>query len=282
VSGASALAAFRGHWFVVKLGGELVGRGKLDGVAEALKACVDCGVKVAIVHGGGPQATALTKRLGLEPKQIGGRRVTDDAVLQVMKQTLAGEVSVDLAAEVRRIGLRVLPLHGVAGGLIEAVKRPPRVITGGPPEPVDLGHVGDVTGVNVDLLESIASIGWIPAVASIGADAQGNVFNINADVVAARMAAALKASKLLLVAAVGGVYEDPRRPETRLPRLTPTTAKARIASGVIAGGMIPKVEEALDALAAGIGAVHVVGAGKGELLAELEQPGATGTAFQRE
>jgi len=279
VSGPSALSAFRGRWFVVKLGGELVGRGRLDGVAEALQRCFECGVRVAIVHGGGPQATALTKRLGLEPKQIGGRRVTDDAVLQVMKQTLAGEVSVELAAEVHRLGLRVLPLHGVAGGLVRAVKRPPKVITGGPPEPVDLGHVGDVTGVNVDLLESIADCGWIPAVASIGVNEAGEVFNINADVVAARMAAGLKAAKLLLVAAVGGVYEDPRRPETRLPTLTAAEAKARIASGVIQGGMIPKVEEALDALAAGIGAVHVVGAGNGELLAELERPGATGTAF---
>ena len=275
------LGEFRGRWFVLKIGGELVAPGKLDGVAEAVGAFVESGIRVAIVHGGGPQATDLTKRLGLTPQQIGGRRVTDDKVLAVMKQALAGEVSVDLAAEMRRKGLRVLALHGVSGGLIEAVKRPPRKITGGPPEPVDLGHVGDVVSVNVDLLDALASIGWVPAIASIGGDAEGRVYNINADIVAAKAAAALKAAKLLLVAAVGGVLEDPKNPASRIPKLTPASARRQIEAGVITGGMIPKVEEALDGLAAGIGAVHVCGSAPGELIAEVLHPGSAGTVFER-
>ena len=150
------LAAFRGQWFVVKIGGELVKPGGLDGVAEAVRAFAEAGVKVCVVHGGGPQATALTERLGLVPVKIAGRRVTDDKVLQVMKMTLAGEVSVDVVAELRKLGVNAVGLHGVSGHLIHSTRRPPKKITGGPPEPVDLGLVGDVHAINVHLLDTLA------------------------------------------------------------------------------------------------------------------------------
>ena len=275
----SGLQADRGRWYVVKIGGELVAPGKLAGLAEAVRAFAEAGVKVAIVHGGGPQATALTKRIGLEPQQIAGRRVTDAQVLQVMKQALAGEVSVDIAAQLRAEGVRVLALHGVSGGLIDGVKRPPRVIQGGPPEPVDLGFVGDVTGVNTELLEHIAAGGYVPAIASIAGDASGGVWNINADTVATRVASALKARRLLLVSGVPGVLRDPADPSTRIPRLDPGETQRLIDSGVISGGMIPKVLEALGGLKAGIEAVHVCGAAPGQVLAEVRDPGAAGTVF---
>jgi len=268
-----------GRWYVVKIGGELVAPGRLAGLAEAIRAFREGGVKVAIVHGGGPQATELTRRLGLEPRQIAGRRVTDEQVLRVMKQALAGEVSVDLAALLRAEGVRVLALHGVSGGLIDGVKRPPRVIAGGPPEPVDLGFVGDVTGVNVALLEHLAAGGWVPAIASIAGDAQGGVWNINADTVATRVAAELRAARLLLVSGVPGVLRDPRDPSTRIGRLTPAETQRLIDEGVISGGMIPKVTEALRGLEAGIEAVHVCGAAPGQVLAEVRAPGSAGTVF---
>ncbi|AKU92313.1 acetylglutamate kinase [Vulgatibacter incomptus] len=273
------LSAHRGRWFVIKLGGELLAPGKLAGVAEAIHAFREAGVRVAIVHGGGPQANELTRRLGLEPKQIGGRRVTDEAVLRVMKQALAGEASVDLAAQLRSHGVNVVGLAGVSAGLVDAVKRPPRVITGGPPEPVDLGWVGDVVGVNCALLETLAAAGYVPAISSLSGDAKGNVYNINADTVATRVAAELRAAKLLLVAGVPGVLRDAKDPATRLPRLTPAESDRLIADGVITGGMIPKVQEALGGLAAGIEAVHVCGAGPGQLLAEAAEPGSSGTVF---
>ena len=268
-----------GHWYVVKIGGELVAPGRLAGLAEAIRAFREAGVKVAIVHGGGPQATELTKRLGLEPKQIAGRRVTDEQVLRVMKQALAGEVSVDIAAQLRAEGVRVLALHGVSGGLIEGEKRPPQVIAGGPQEPVDLGFVGDVTGVNVDLLELLAAGGWVPAIASIAGDAHGGVWNINADTVATRVASELKAARLLLVSGVPGVLRDPKDPSTRIGKLTPAETQRLIDEGVISGGMIPKVIEALRGLEAGIQAVHVCGAAPGQVLAEVRAPGSAGTVF---
>lgn len=273
------LEAHRGSWFVVKIGGELVAPGKLEGIAEGVRAFRGAGIHVAIVHGGGPQASALTRRLGLEPRQVAGRRVTDEEVLRVMKQALAGEVSVDLAALLRKQGLRILSMNGVSGGLVDAAKRPPRVFQGGPPEPVDLGYVGDVVSVNTDLLLAVSRAGYVPAIASLGGDAEGGVWNINADTFATAVAAALGAAKLLLVSGVPGVLRDPADPSTRIPRISSADADRLIADGVVTGGMIAKVQEALEGVRAGIGAVHVCGAGEGQLLGEALEPGSCGTSF---
>lgn len=276
---AVSLSGLEGRWFVVKIGGELVAPGKLRGVAAGIRAFVDAGVKVAIVHGGGPQATALTKRLGLQTRQVAGRRITDEAVLQVMKQALAGEVSVDLAALLRVEGLQVLSMNGVSGALVDAEKRPPRAFQGGPPEPVDLGFVGDVVSVNVALLEAIFATGQVPAIASLAGDTAGGVWNINADTFATEVAAALGAAKLLLVSGVPGVLGDPADPSTRIPTITPADADRLVREGVVTGGMIAKVQEALRGVEAGIEAVHVCGADPGQLEGEAANPGSHGTVF---
>src|SRR5439155_21283020 len=129
----------RGTWFVVKIGGELAAEPqKLAAtVGRAVRAFLDAGTKVAVVHGGGPQATELQKKLGIEVRQVGGRRITDAATLEVMKMSLAGQVSVDVASAFRIAGVPALCTTGVSGGLVDAVKRPPAVVSGGPPEPVD-------------------------------------------------------------------------------------------------------------------------------------------------
>jgi acetylglutamate kinase len=275
---STELSTFSGQWFVVKLGGELIAPGKLQSIAAALNSFVAQGIKICVIHGGGPQATSLTKRLGLTPQQIAGRRVTDADVLQVMKQTLGGEVSVDLASLMNSLGVKALALHGISGALIQAKKRPPKVITGGPAEPVDLGFVGDVTAINVELLEKIVSIGYIPMLASIGGDLSGNVFNINADTVAQQTAKALGAKKLFLVSGVPGVLRDHKDHSTRISSLTAASAKEAIQDGTIAGGMIAKVEEGLAALSSGA-EVHICGSGDGDLTEEASHPGSRGTVF---
>ena len=280
----SSLAGFRGRWFVVKIGGELASdRAKLAGsVGAAVRAFLEAGIRVAVVHGGGPQATDLQKKLGLQPKMVGGRRVTDEATLEVMKMSLAGQVSVDVAAAFRLAGVPALCTTGVSAGLVDAVKRPPKVISGAGPDPVDLGLVGDVAGVDVALFERIAAAGIVPVLGSLAGDGQGNVFNINADTVATRVAARLKAAKLFLVSNVPGVLANKDDPSTRLPTLTPSEARAKIASGVIQGGMIPKVEESLEMLEEGIEAIHIVGISPNDaVLREAEKPGSQGTAFLR-
>jgi acetylglutamate kinase len=280
----SGLADFRGRWFVVKIGGELaMDRPKLAAsVGAAVRAFLDAGVRVAVIHGGGPQATEMQKKLGLQPKMVAGRRYTDEATLEVMKMTLAGQVSVDVASAFRLAGVPALCTTGMSAGLIDAKRRPPKVMSGAGPEPVDLGLVGDVTGVNTEAFTRISDAGFVPVLGSLSGDAQGNVFNVNADTVATRVAAKLGATKLFLVSNVPGVLANKDDPSTRLPTLTPAEARAKIASGVIQGGMIPKVEESLEMLEEGIEAIHIVGISPNDaVLREAEKAGSQGTAFLR-
>ena len=280
----SGLSAFRGRWFVVKIGGELaMDKPKLAAsVGAAVRAFLDAGIRVAVIHGGGPQATEMQKKLGLQPKMVAGRRYTDEATLEVMKMTLAGQVSVDVASAFRIAGVPALCTTGMSAGLIEAKRRPPKVMSGAGPEPVDLGLVGDVTGVNTEAFQRVSEAGFVPVLGSLSGDAQGNVFNINADTVATRVAAKLGAAKLFLVSNVPGVLANKDDPSTRLPTLTPAEARAKIASGVIQGGMIPKVEESLEMLEEGIEAIHIVGISPNDaVLREAEKPGSQGTAFLR-
>jgi acetylglutamate kinase len=280
----SGLSGFRGRWFVVKIGGELaMDKPKLAAsVGAAVRAFLDAGIRVAVIHGGGPQATDLQKKLGLQPKMVAGRRYTDEATLEVMKMTLAGQVSVDVASAFRIAGVPALCTTGMSAGLIEAKRRPPKVMSGAGPEPVDLGLVGDVTGVNTEAFQRVSDAGFVPVLGSLSGDAQGNVFNINADTVATRVAAKLGAAKLFLVSNVPGVLANKDDPSTRLPTLTPAEARAKIASGVIQGGMIPKVEESLEMLEEGIEAIHIVGISPNDaVLREAEKPGSQGTAFLR-
>jgi acetylglutamate kinase len=280
----SGLSGFRGRWFVVKIGGELaMDKPKLAAsVGAAVRAFLDAGVRVAVIHGGGPQATEMQKRLGLQPKMVAGRRYTDEATLEVMKMTLAGQVSVDVASAFRIAGVPALCTTGMSAGLIDAKRRPPKVMSGAGPDPVDLGLVGDVTGVNTEAFQRISDAGFVPVLGSLSGDAQGNVFNVNADTVATRVAAKLGAAKLFLVSNVPGVLANKDDPSTRLPTLTPAEARAKIASGVIQGGMIPKVEESLEMLEEGIEAIHIVGISPNDaVLREAEKAGSQGTAFLR-
>jgi acetylglutamate kinase len=266
------------------LGGELAAdRPRLAfSVGSAVRRFLDQGVKVAVVHGGGAQANELSKKLGLQIVQVGGRRVTDAATLEVLKMTLAGQVSVDVASAFRLAGVRAICTTGVSSGLIDAVKRPPRVIAGAGPEPVDLGMVGDVTSIDVDALERISAAGFVPVLGSLAGDAKGDVFNINADTVATRVAAQLRAEKLFLVSNVPGVLRDKNDPSTRIARLTPAEAQQQIEAGVIQGGMVPKVEESLAMLDAGIEEIHIVGIDPADaILREAASSGSAGTAFLR-
>lgn len=279
---AVSLSNAAGKWFVVKVGGELAAdQPKLAAtVGRAVSAFLAAGVKVAVVHGGGPQATELQKKLGIEVKQVGGRRITDQATLEVMKMSLAGQVSVDVASAFRLAGVQAICTTGVSAGLVDAVKRPPAVVSGGPDEPVDFGLVGDVTTVNVTLFEKLASAGVVPVLGSLAGSADGRVYNVNADTVATRVAAKLSAARLFLVSNVPGVLKDKNDPKTRIAKLTPAEARAQIASGVIQGGMIPKVEESLAMLEEGIDAIHIVGLDPADSISrEAQEPGSAGTAF---
>ncbi len=281
-SGGSG-AAGRARPVVVKLGGEVLGAPAVGVVAADLARAIDRaaaaarggpGARFIVVHGGGPQATALSQRLGIEPRLVGGRRITDAATLDVIKMIVAGQLNVDLVAALRAAGVAAVGLHG-ASGLVRAHRRPPRVVSGGGSEPIDFGSVGDIDGFDLALLDALESAGYLPVIACVGASPLGEVLNINADVVASQLAAAAGATALVAVTGVGGVRRDAADPASRLPRLTVAEARDAIASGAVRGGMIPKLEEAFAPLAAGVRAVHIVGAG--EIADSLAVPGSVGT-----
>jgi acetylglutamate kinase len=224
------------------------------------------------VHGGGPQATALSKKLGIEPRLIGGRRVTDAATLSVMKMVVAGELNVDLCAALRGAGAKPLGLHGA----IRAVRRPPRVVSGGGSEPIDFGLVGDVEGFDLDLLDLAHRGGYLPVLACLGADDGGAVYNINADIVANQLAVSLGADPLVLVTSAPGVLRDIGDPSSRIPSLTAAEGRRAISEGTVQGGMIPKLEESFAALQAGVKRIVITDK---EVTRAVNCPGEVGTTL---
>lgn len=266
---------------VVKLGGEIVAPPHIGPVAADIAALGARGTRVAMVHGGGPQATAMQRRLGLEPNVVAGRRITDEATLDVMKMVVGGRVNIDLCAALVAAGANPVGLHGASSRAVRATRRPPTIVSGGGPDAIDFGLVGDVTGFNHALLDAILAAGHIPVLACLGADDTGTVLNINADIVANQLAVALEADHLVLVTGARGVMRDMADAGSRIHTLTPAQARAAIADGTVQGGMIPKLDETIRALETGqVGCVHVVGnLATGELLAEIDEPGAVGTAL---
>ncbi|MEZ4258356.1 MAG: acetylglutamate kinase [Polyangiaceae bacterium] len=267
---------------VLKLGGEVVQGPHMAALAADVAELTRGGTPVVLVHGGGPQATALQKQLGQTPNIVGGRRVTDDATLDVMKMIVAGKVNVDLCAALVAAGAKPVGLHGASSCAVRAVKRPPARVSGGGDEPVDFGHVGDVTGLNEELLGLLASSGYVPVLACLGCDEQGHTFNINADAVANQVAIRLEARALMLVTDVPAVLRDVADPSSRISTMTIAEGRAAIESGVVTKGMIPKLEESFAAIESGVSSIYVLGRlARGELVRAVREPGSVGTVLTR-
>jgi acetylglutamate kinase len=247
---------------LVKVGGEVVADdAHLRGLADNLQDLTRGGHRVVVVHGGGPQVSALQEKLGQKVTKVAGQRVTSADDVFAVTASLAGTVNVTLCAALLRAGVKAFGCHGASGAMIACHKRPPLEIAGH--GMVDYGEVGDVDTVDTGALHALLAAGYVPVVATLGLEAAaGRVLNVNGDTAAAAVAAALGADVVVLVTAVGGVFRDRHDPTTRLPRLTVAEARGLIADGTIAGGMIPKVEEALALLARGVGAVAIASAGR--------------------
>lgn len=267
---------------VVKVGGDvLTDDAERTGLGRNVRALVDAGYRVIVLHGGGPQVSALQQRVGLVENKVGGRRITSREDLIVVEQAICGEVNVGLTLALLEAGVNAFGCHGASGRLIRAVKRPPRVVSGAGSEPIDFGEVGDVTEVNAELLRALLTLGLVPVVATLGVSEEGGrAFNINADTTSVQLAKALRAHALLMVTKVGGIFKDLRDPTTRVTTVSATEAREMIASGVIAGGMIPKVEEALSVLGQGVASIVIVGAhDDGGFTRALRGDGETGTTI---
>ncbi len=267
-------------YVVLKLGGEVGGSPSMAAIAADVAEMQARGERVVIVHGGGAQATALQKRLGQTPNLVAGRRITDADALEVIKMVVAGKMNVDACSALLAAGARPVGLHGASSLAVRAARRPPRVVAGAGPDPIDFGLVGDVTGVNRELIEWLSTAGYVPVLACLGSDERGVVLNINADVVANQVAIALDAKALVLVSDVPGVLRDLADPASRIERLALAEGRQAIADGVVTGGMIPKLEESFAAIAEGVRAVHIVGRlARGALAREVAHPGSVGTVL---
>jgi acetylglutamate kinase len=273
--------AYRDHVFVVKLGGDVLrDPAALDQVAAQLALLSSLSIRLVVVHGGGPQASELTRRLGGEPKMVAGRRVTDDATLEVVKMVYAGTLNTDLLAALREHEIEAAGLSGVDADLITARRRPPVKVVDddGKELTVDYGHVGDVVGVNPRVLTTLLDARFVPVVASLAGDAEGHVYNVNADTVAESLAVALRAQKLIFLTGTPGVLRDRNDPSTLVAFADPDDLVGLMASGALAGGMRPKVEACIRAATGGVERTHIIdGRAQDALLLEVFTGAGCGT-----
>ena len=273
--------AYRDHVFVVKLGGDvLADREVLDQVAAQLALLYSLSIRLVVVHGGGPQASAMSRRLGQEPQLIAGRRVTDSGALEVAKMVYAGLLNTDLLAALREHDIQAVGLSGVDADLLTARRRPPvRVVDdSGTAREVDFGHVGDIELADPRVLTTLLDARFVPVVASLAGDGDGNVYNVNADTVAESLAVALKAQKLIFLTGAPGVLRDRDDPTSLVTFADPDELAALMASGALSGGMRPKVEACIRAATGGVERTHIIdGRAPDSLLLEVFTGAGCGT-----
>ena len=253
--------AYRDHVFVVKLGGDvLADMEALDRTAAQLGLLSSLGIRIVTVHGGGPQATAVSRRLGEEPVIVAGRRVTDDAALEVAKMVYAGTLNVNLLSALRAHGVQAVGLSGVDADLITARRRPPVNVVddSGASRMVDYGNVGDIERVDPHVLTTLLEARLLPVVASLAGDAEGTVYNVNADTVAESLAVALAAQKLIFLTGAPGVLRDRADPSSLVTFADPDDLADLMARGAISAGMRPKVEACIRAATGGVERTHII------------------------
>jgi acetylglutamate kinase len=240
---------FRGRTVVVKYGGAAMkdNRLKADVIRDVVfMACV--GIRPVVVHGGGPEINIWLGKLGIEPQFKDGLRVTDAPTMDVVEMVLVGRVNKELVSLINQEGGKAVGLCGKDGNLIMAR----------PQGAEGVGFVGEVSSIDAGIVKSLVEDGYIPVISSVASDETGQAYNINADTVAGELAAALGAEKLILLTDTKGILKDYQDPSTLLPKLDIQQARQLIDEGVVAGGMIPKVNCCVRSLAQGVGAAHII------------------------
>ena len=240
---------FTGRTVVVKYGGAAMKDGSLkEGVIRDLVFMSCVGIRPILVHGGGPEINSWLEKLGIEPQFKDGLRVTDAATMDVVEMVLVGRVNKEIVSLIDRSGGNAVGLCGKDGNLIVAR----------PDGREGIGFVGEVSSVNVDILNTLVKSGYIPVVSSVAADENGQAYNINADTVAGEIAAALGAEKLILMTDTPGLMRNFKDPDTLIRQLDIPGARALIDDGTVSGGMIPKLTCCVRSLAQGVKAAHII------------------------
>lgn len=249
---------FYGKTVVVKYGGS-IGQEELSNFARDLILMKYVGIKPVVVHGGGPEIGKKLEQLGMKTSFIAGLRVTDKDTMEVAEMVLVGKINQEIITAINIQGGKAVGLSGKEGRIVEATKVDIEKLSEkngiNIPKGTDLGHVGEVSAINPSLLKILEDSGYIPVLAPIGSDEEGNSYNINADHVAGKIAGALKAAKLVLLTNVPGIMDDN---QNLISSIDEKTARKYIENGTISSGMIPKVMCAIEALQDGVEKVHII------------------------
>ena len=273
---------FKNNIFVVKLSGKITeDQEQLNSLAEEITLCQQVGIHLAVVHGGGKQLTTIAERLGIAQRIVNGRRVTDTETLEVAKMVFAGQINLDIVSALRGFGCETVGLSGVDGNIIHARRREIQKVLNqetGEVETIDFGHVGDIVEINVRLLSLLLENGYVPVISSLGADEQGNIYNINADTIAAEIAVHLQAEKLILLTDVDGILLDRDDPSSRVSRLTVEEADRLVKDRVVSSGMLPKIAAIAHLIRRGVRSAHIInGSKRNALLHEVFTDEGAGT-----
>ena len=250
---------FYGTTVVIKYGGNaMINEALKENVMRNVALMKFVGIQPILVHGGGPEITGFLKKVGKDSSFVSGLRVTDEETVEIAEMVLDGKLNSEIVSLLNLRGVRAVGLSGKDAGLIKAKKKLAAVYESDAVREVDIGYVGEVTAVDTRIITDLLQQDYVPVIAPIGMGEHGESYNINADYVAAEIAGALRAEKLLLLTDVEGVYKDFADKSSLISQLHLEEAKAYIRSGVIDGGMIPKVEACLRALEAGAHKAHII------------------------
>ncbi|MBW2266453.1 MAG: acetylglutamate kinase [Deltaproteobacteria bacterium] len=250
---------FSGQTIVIKYGGHaMVDEGLKQDFARDITLLKLIGFNPVVVHGGGPQIGSVLDKMGISSRFVDGMRVTDEPIMDVVEMVLVGNVNKEIVTQINRHGGNAVGLSGKDGGLILSKKMHivrSQSTQDKPPELIDIGMVGEVVGINPDIIRTVEAGGFIPIIAPVGAGESGETYNINADWVAGKIAISLKAIKLILLTDVEGVMD---KSGSLISSITVEEMEALLEGGTISGGMIPKMQCALEAVREGVKRVHVI------------------------
>ena len=261
---------YYGKTIVVKYGGNAMINEELkDAVISDIVLMQLVGINVVLVHGGGPEINSMLKKIGKESKFVNGMRYTDQETVDIVQQVLAGKVNKDLVQLIQDRSGKAIGLCGLDGSLLKADKLSD-----------DLGYVGEIREVNADIIKDVANKGYIPVISTVASGYHGEVFNINADIAAARIAAELGAKKLILMTDTRGLLRDKDDEDTLIPVVKISDVARLKKQGIISGGMIPKIDCCADAVRRGVKRAHIIdGREPHSILIELFTDEGIGTMF---
>ncbi len=254
---APYIRMFKHKVFVLKAGGKIFADNRLTlALMEQIGLLYQVGIRVVLVHGGGPQSTQLASALGLKTNFVDGRRVTDEDALDVSIMVLNGQINTRILAVCRELDIPAVGISGVDAGLIRAHRRPPVKLAGG--DSIDYGYVGDIESVDASVLRKQLDNGLMPVVSPLSCDSSGTLLNINADTVAAAIAVELNAEKLILATSAPGILEDRDDPQSLISYLDRSGLKKLREAGKLTDGMLPKADAIDTAIANGVNRVHII------------------------